>query len=104
MSWNITAFSGYEPVTTFWDDFSVAEPHGSDAVRDTYRRVMHEWSDNYVYLTELVLVLNHKLWWYWEMGNKVLADTYDALWREAEDFALEHLRGEQLAYYFRVTD
>lgn len=29
---------GYETKTTFWDDFSIAEMFGINAVRDTYKR------------------------------------------------------------------
>lgn len=104
MSWNIKEFNGYEPKTTFWDDFSIAEQFGVDAVRDTYKRAMYDWSDNYEYLTELSLVLNHKLWWYWESGNDEFAEVYDECWREADLFALDHLKGEALDYYYRVTD
>ena len=29
---------GYEPITTFWDDFSIADVFGASAVKDTYKR------------------------------------------------------------------
>ena len=35
--WNITEFSGYEPITTFWQDFSIADKFGNNAIADTYR-------------------------------------------------------------------
>lgn len=104
MSWNIEQFNGYKPKTTFWDDFSIAESFGVEAIKDTYKRAMHDWSDNYEYLTELSLVLNHKLWWYWEADNEELAAVYDKCWRETDLFALDHLTGEALDYYYRVTD
>lgn len=59
--WGIEEYAGYTPKTTFWQDFSIAERFGEKAVRDTFRRAMSAWKSNYVYLTELVLVLNHKL-------------------------------------------
>lgn len=104
MSWGIENFNGYQPKTTFWDDFTIADGFGASAVKDTFKRAMHDWSDNFEYLTELSLVLNHKLWWYWEAGNDELAEAYDECWRNADLYALDHLTGEALDYYYRVTD
>lgn len=36
--WNITELNGYEPITTFWQDFSIADKFGDKAIADTYRR------------------------------------------------------------------
>ena len=30
--WNVKELCGYEPMTTFWEDFSVAERFGCDAI------------------------------------------------------------------------
>ena len=60
--WNITELNGYEPQTTFWMDFSIADKFGKEAVQDTYNRAFADWKSNVVYLTEMVLVLNHKIW------------------------------------------
>lgn len=53
--WNITELNGYEPITTFWQDFSIADKFGNNAIADTYRRAKSEWKDNYKYWTELCL-------------------------------------------------
>lgn len=97
----------YECVTTFWEDFTIAEHFGSRAIRDTYRRAFDEWKENTVYLTELVMVLNHKLWAWYESGKsigKVYSRLYNDLWEEASTYAETHLTGEDMDYYFRVTD
>ena len=63
--WNIESETGYKPRTTFWQDFSIADAFGGDAVTDTFHRAFNEWKDNCVYITELVMVLNHKIaQWY----------------------------------------
>ena len=49
---------GYTPQTTFWEDFSIADPFGLEAVQDTFNRAFEEWKSDHIYLTELVLVLN----------------------------------------------
>lgn len=93
----------YQPETTFWMDFSIADKFGLYAIKDTYKRAFNEWKDNHVYLTELVMVLNHKIWqWYEE--NDAIARLYDTLWREADLWAQENLKGEELEYFYRVTD
>ncbi len=101
--WNIEQFCGYKPITTFWDDFTIADCFGVPAVTDTFRRAFNEWKDNYKYLTELVMVLNHKIWQHNERRND-LAEAYDALWRIADQYAMENLTGEAAEYFYQVTD
>ena len=57
------AENGYNVQTTFWEDFSAADIFGLSAIQDTFNRAFEEWKGNCKYLTELVLVLNHKIWW-----------------------------------------
>lgn len=94
----------YECVTTFWEDFSIADRFGADAIRDTYNRAFTEWKSNFIYLTELVMVLNHKLWYWYEKGNQEYAELYNIFWDETAQYAERNLKDEQLRYYFRITD
>lgn len=94
---------GYEAKTTFWEDFSIADRFGIDTVREIYKRAFKEWKDNYEYLTELVLVLNHKIWQYYEK-YPALADVYNELWEQADNYACENLKGEELDYFYKTTD
>lgn len=94
---------GYEPITTFWDDFSIADAFGVGAVKDTYKRAFNEWKTNYKYLTELVMVLNHKIWQHYQK-NETLATLYDTLWREADEWACDNLKGDELSYFYQTTD
>ena len=67
--WNIEKMTGYKPLTTFWSDFSTAEQFGIEAVKGTFKRAFEEWKGDYKFLTELVMVLNHKIWqWYEKMS------------------------------------
>lgn len=54
--------TGRGPKTTFWQDFSIADMYGAEAVRDTYNRAFAEWRSNTEYLCEFVFCLNHKIW------------------------------------------
>lgn len=94
---------GYELKTTFWDGFSIADDFGIPEVKDTYKRAFDEWGDNYIYLTELVLVLNHKIWQHYK-SNEELARLYDKLWRAASEYAVHSLEGDELSYYFETID
>ena len=38
IKWNVEELCGYKPITTFWDDFTIAEAFGIDAIRDTFNR------------------------------------------------------------------
>lgn len=95
--------NGYEFTTTFWEDFSIADKFGILAVKDTFKRAFEEWKDNYVYLTELVIVLNWKIWQHYEKNTK-LAEVYNKLWEKADSYACNHLKGEELKFFFRTTD
>ena len=101
--WNIQEMTGYEPITTFYMDFSIADRFGVTAVNGTYKRAFSHWKGNYKYLTELVMALNWKIWEHYEK-NAALAQVYSALWEAASEWATSHLKGDELAYYYRTTD
>lgn len=90
--------------TTFWQDFSIAEKFGIDAVKDTYKRAFAEWKNSYKYLTELVMVLNHKCWQQFDLGNTRLSGIYGEMYYAANDWAYASLTGDELDFYFHVTD
>ena len=56
----------YECQTTFWEDFSIAERFGEEAITDTYKRARKDWERDRVYGTELSMVLNHKCWYWYD--------------------------------------
>lgn len=102
-NWNIEALTGYKPITTFYQDFSIADCFGIDAIKDTYNRVFNEWKDNYKYLTELVMVLNWKIFEHYENNNEY-AIIYDILWKQADSYAIENLKENEVEYYYEITD
>ena len=50
---------GYETITTYFDDFTIAERFGEKAIKETYKMAMI--NTDYKMLTELCMVLNHKI-------------------------------------------
>ena len=96
-------YTDYELKTTFWQDFSIADHFGTDAIRDTYNRAFEDWKHDVIYLTELVMVLNHKIW-QWHERNETIARVYNSLWEQAAGYAESTLEGDDLMYYFMTTD
>lgn len=95
--------SGYEPKTTFWTDFTMADKFGKNAIKDTFDRAFEEWKSNYIYLTELVMVLNHKMW-FWSEKNEEIARLYLNIWQQADVWASENLKDTELEYFYRTLD
>ena len=110
--WSMAEAIGYEPKTTFWRDFSIADIYGPEAIADTFKRAFREWRGDVTYLAELALVLNHKGCAYYYVSEQrdndpilyKLAELYFAMYRKVDDWARENLTGEDEEYYFRVTD
>lgn len=90
--------------TTFWSDFSIADAFGMEAVKDTFKRAFKGWKDNYVYLTELEIVMNWKCWQHYEKGNMKLSQVYSEYYYKCRDYAYETFNEEQLQYHFELTD
>lgn len=102
-NWNIEMLTGYKPITTFYQDFSIADKFGKKAIIDTYHRAFGEWKKDYKYITELVMVLNWKIFEHFERNND-LAEIYNDLWEKLDLWAQDNLKGEELSYYYKTTD
>lgn len=50
------------------------------------------------------MVLNWKLWQWYEHGNEKLSGLYKRLWEQADAYACENLTGEDLSYFYSTTD
>ncbi len=101
--WKIEEQTGYKPLTTYYMDFGIAESFGASAIIDTYERAIKEHKDDYKILTELVMVLNWKIWEHFDT-NKSLAKLYNDLWEKLDLYCCENLKNEQLAYFYATTD
>ena len=103
LRWKMAEMIGYTPITTFWTDFSIADVYGVSGIQDTFDRAFEHWKGDYKYLTELVMVLNHKIWEWYDLDEE-RAELYDKLWRQAADYATKNLKGDELRYYYETTD
>ena len=103
-NWNIQEMTGYEPKTTFYQDFSIADAFGVSAIKDTFKRGLEACQElGYIYLTEFVMVLNWKIWEHYRTNN-TFGRTYNDLWMKASEIAQTTLQGDELMYYYRTTD
>ena len=101
----MTLPNGYELTTTFWQDFSIADCFGAKAVRETFNLAFSDWKENHIYLTELVIVLNWKIWQHYQQnGSCELSRLYNELWEKADAFAMNNLKGTELDFFLKVTD
>lgn len=94
---------GFEFETSFWEEFSIAEQYGAKGVKEHFNIAFPQWKDNLEFLTELVLVLNLKVA-VWFGVDDSLGMTYDALWRMADGYAMDNLKGDDLHYYLSTLD
>lgn len=95
---------GYMPFTTFYEDFSIADAFGVDAIIDTYKRATKEWIHDVKYFTELVMVLNWKSAEHYNSGNATYNNLYAELFYEARDKAFDTFEGDDLRYFYETTD
>ena len=93
----------YKFESTFWEEFSIAEDYGAEGVKEHYDLVFSQWKDNIKFLTELVLVLNIKIF-IWYGVDDIIGKMYDQLWKETDGYAIDTLKGDDLHYYLHTLD
>lgn len=121
-AWTMAEGIGYEPQTTFWQDFCIAERiSGLEGVQDTFKRAFAEWRDNRVYLAEMALVLNHRGWSWWHVSEKLkqsnvpgdnvkatlvseIARYYFNRYYDVVDYVRDNYNEEDIAYFNRIID
>ena len=98
--------NGYEFVSTFPMDFSIADKFGVDAIKDTFNRAFEDWKHNIEFLTELAMVVN--IWsWFWydkEGETSEIGALYSKYYYQIYDYACENLSGEDAKYFFNTID
>ncbi len=102
-TWNIKELTGYEPMTIFYEDFSIADKFVVSAIKDTYKNAFKSWKHDYKYITELSMALYWKIWRWYERNDEY-ARLYDKLWRELDQWCADNLKDEELDYYYSTTD
>ena len=84
--------------------FNIADKVGTQSVKETFKRAFENWKNNPVLMTELTIVLNHKLWEHFQKKDKEFAQTYSELWKECDDWCCHHLQGADLDYFYQTAN
>lgn len=99
---------GYEPKTTFWGDFGVADvfstENNTEPILDTFNRAFENYKDDKDYGTELAMVLNHKAWEHYSKDHDKITDLYTDLFHKLDGYIMENWDRDKLDYYVRTTD
>ena len=111
-NWDIESITGYQPKTNYWNEFVDAEKVGVSAIKETYDKLKNESKSNVINVAELYIVLNHKIWAYYDLHQATGDDRYyeisylyHNLWISYENFADELPMSEaDRRYFFKVTD
>lgn len=93
----------YEFRSKMWQDFTKAEKTGTDEIKNTYKTYFKNWKGAYLYLTELVFILNAKSKEHTSFNIR-FANLYNKLYEDANDYAIQNLKGKELDYYFEKVD
>ena len=101
--WTIEEETGYKVKTTFYTDFSIADMFGLEAIEETYKTAVEEWKSNCEYITELCMVLNWKMFRWFE-ENEDYFKLYKRLYTQLDQWCMENLKGDELNYYIKTTD
>ncbi len=102
----IMATLGYECISTFYYDLSIAEyVSGEKGVKDTIRNVKKSWISDHKMFTEFALALAYKAI-QWENVDVELSQFYGDAYYEVRDYYYDHYKNNEDAktYFFNVTD
>ena len=91
-----------------WSDFDQVELEGEIAIKDLAEKYYKQFKDNIISLTNLVMVVNHKSWAWYELSNDELCTIYTELYYEYYEKIINYLdqakRSEDLVYFIRTLD
>ena len=119
---NLADMSDYKRKYTFYADFGIAEycevyKNDKNAVEDTYKRVEESWGKSIEAITEVVMVLNHKIWSFYghvdssylgcsEEWREHFQSVYQSLYEKCVAYIEKTYANDTnaLSYYYQVTD
>lgn len=62
---------GYDPMTTFWEDFSIADKYGIAGVKDTYKRAFSEWKDDYKFFWDKCYICRYRRSYFFQQRSGI---------------------------------
>ena len=98
-------FTDYRSQTNLWDEYSIADKKSLKDLKALFDTTFAKAKQDYKYLTELVMVLNHRMWYWYELNpDSAIVSAYTKYYEKAHNWALTHLNPEEIRYYCSVTD
>ncbi len=97
---NRRAFDVLAEAQTYWNNMYRFR---EDRERNKRYNYGDQWKDNIKFLTELVLVLNLKLFIWFKVDDD-LGKMYEDLYVDADAYALCTFKGDDLHYYLHTLD
>lgn len=95
--------NGYELKTTFWNDFTIADIFGVEAIEETFNRAFDEWKSKVEYVTELAMVMSWKSCYHYGKNEQYMT-LYSKLYHKVDDWCLDNFKNDDLTYYIQTTD
>ena len=101
----LSQFTDWRPTQLYWQRFSIADSYGKNEIQKVYSEIFKEAKTDYKFLTELVMVLNHKSWEHSQyQGNSSISKLYSDLFYETKEYAEDVLSGIELSYFLDTID
>lgn len=73
-------------------------------IKAKYSKFFEKGKEDYKYLTELVMVLNHIGWLFWENKQEKKANVFFDLFEEARQYGYNNLKDKELSYFYWSLD
>ena len=96
--------TGYQPFTNTWESFTISEEFGAAAIEALYMQLFEKYKTDYKKLTELVMMLNWKSWEHNSLEKYEISELYADLFYKARDYGYDHLKDDELSYFWRTLD
>ncbi len=92
----------------FWGEFDLAEITGTQMIKKLAEDLYQKNKDDIQALTDLIMVINHKSWTWYELHRSELCDLYAELYYKYYEKAIDYLesqsREDDLTYFIRTLD
>lgn len=99
--------NGYEIKTVLWDVLGYGEENQTmEELNDFIKRYFEEEKEmmNPESLAEMVLIINHKSWYWANKSNDKMVKFYADWYYELHDWCLDNLKGDDFSTYYHIVD
>ena len=94
--------TGYQMHTDYAQRLADAVEDGT--LKNRYAELLCEAEKDYRNLTELVMILNWLGWYYNEIRQYAKSQEILKWWEDADNYAFDTLKGEELDYFIQTLD